>query len=229
MWRAGPAPRAPAAGLPRALRMGFDLAPGMRVGLYGGSFNPVHEGHAHVAHTALQRLALDRVVWLVSPQNPLKPAEGTASLDQRIEGARRHATGRAMIVSGVEEQLGSRYTIDTVRALKARFPTVRFVWIMGADNLASFHRWRGWTQIMREVPVAIISRPGDALKSRLSPAARRFAGGRLPETAACSLADRAPPAWIYLTAPLSPASSTALRSVAAKRIDHEAANDTKEH
>ena len=217
MWRAGPAPRAPAAGRPRALRMGFEFTPGMRVGLYGGSFNPVHEGHAHVARTALRRLALDRVVWLVSPQNPLKSADGTASLDQRIEGARRHAPGRAMIVSGVEARLGSRYTVDTVRALKARFPAVRFVWIMGADNLASFHRWRGWTQIIREIPLAIISRPGDALKGRLSPAARRFARGRLPEIAARTLADRAPPAWIYLTAPLSHASSTALRERGRKK------------
>ncbi len=189
----------------------------MRVGLYGGSFNPAHEGHAHVARTALKRLALDRVVWLVSPQNPLKPANGTASLDQRVEGARRHAPGRAMIVTDIEERLGSRFTVDTVRALKARFPGVRFVWIMGADNLASFHRWRGWTQIMREIPAAIISRPGDGLKSRLSPAARRFAGGRLPQSAARTLADHAPPAWIYLTAPLNHASSTALRASGSKR------------
>jgi len=217
MWRAGPAPRAPAAGRPRALRLGFDLTPGLRVGLYGGSFNPAHDGNAHVARTALRRLALDRVIWLVSPQNPLKAAEGTALLERRIEDARRHAPGRAMIVSGLEARLGSRYTIDTVRALKARFPGVRFVWIMGADNLASFHRWRGWTQIMREIPVAIVSRPGDALKSRLSPAARRFAQGRLPDTAARTLADRAPPAWIYLTAPLNHASSTALRAGGRKR------------
>ena len=122
-----------------------------------------------------------------------------------------------MIVSGLEARLGSRYTIDTVRALKARFPGVRFVWIMGADNLASFHRWRGWTQIMREIPVAIVSRPGDALKSRLSPASRRFAQGRLPDTAARTLADRAPPAWIYLTAPLNHASSTALRAGGRKK------------
>jgi nicotinate-nucleotide adenylyltransferase len=212
MWRAGPAARAPAAGRPRALRPGFHLTPGLRVGLYGGSFNPAHDGHAHVARTALTRLALDRVIWLVSPQNPLKSAEGTTLLGRRIEDARRHAPGRAMIVTGIEEALGARYTIDTVRALKARFPAVRFVWIMGADNLASFHRWRGWTQIMREVPVAVVARPGDALRSRLSPAARRFGRARLPEAAAGVLADRPPPAWIYLTAPLNDASSTSLRA-----------------
>ena len=217
MWRAGSAPRAPVAGRPPDLRLGFNLTRGMRVGLYGGSFNPAHDGHAHVAGTALKRLGLDRVVWLVSPQNPLKPGDGAVSLDRRIEDARRHAPGRAMIVKGVEARLGSRYTIDTVRALKSRFPGVRFVWIMGADNLASFHRWRGWTQIIREIPVAIVSRPGDALKSRLSPAARRFAWGRLPESAARTLVDRAPPAWIYLTAPLNPASSTALRSGGAQK------------
>ena len=107
-----------------------------------------------------------------------------------------------MIVSDVETRLGSRYTIDTVRALKARFPGVRFVWIMGADSLASFHRWRGWTQIMREVPVAVVSRPWISLKSRFSPAARRFARARLPSTAGAALAGHAPPAWVFLLAPL---------------------------
>jgi nicotinate-nucleotide adenylyltransferase len=211
MWRAGPAPRAPVAGRPRSLRLGFRFEPGMRIGLYGGSFNPVHEGHLHVARTALRRLALDRVVWLVSPQNPLKSTDGATLLEQRVSGVRRHARNRSMIVSGIEEVLGSRYTVDTVRALKVRFPGVRFVWIMGADNLANFHRWRGWTQIIREIPVAIVSRPGDALKSRLSPAARRFASARLPDRAARVLADRSPPAWVYLSAPLNHASSTALR------------------
>lgn len=212
MWRAGAAPRAPLAGRPPALRLGFDLSPGMRVGLYGGSFNPAHEGHAHVARTALKRLGLNRVIWLVSPQNPLKSPTGAASLETRLHGARRWASGPAMWVSGAEQRLGSRYTIDTVRALKARFPGVRFVWIMGADNLTGFARWRGWLQIMREIPVAVVSRPGDTLKSRVSPAARRFTRARLPESAAPTLALRAPPAWVYLTAPLNHASSTAVRA-----------------
>src|SRR3954470_23274469 len=143
MWFAGPARLVPEAGRPSAQRLGFHLEPGMRVGLFGGSFNPAHEGHAHVAETALQRLHLDRVIWLVSPQNPLKAASETADLAERMAGARRLARGPAMIVSDAESRLGSQYTIDIVRTLKARFPGVDFVWIMGADSLASFHRWRG--------------------------------------------------------------------------------------
>ena len=149
MWSAGPAARKAVGGHPAALRPGFTLTRGMRIGLYGGSFNPAHEGHAHVAETARRRLRLDRVIWLVSPQNPLKTRHETASLAERIAGARALAKGPGMIVADIETGLGSAYTIDTVRALKARFPGVRFVWIMGADSLAGFHRWRGWTQIMR--------------------------------------------------------------------------------
>jgi nicotinate-nucleotide adenylyltransferase len=211
MWSAGRAPKRPAAGRSTGLRLGFSLSPGMRVGLLGGSFNPAHEGHAHVAETALQRLKLDRLIWLVSPQNPLKPSHETADLAERVAGARRHARGRAMIVSDAETRLGSQYTIDTIRALKARFPGVRFVWIMGADSLASFHRWRGWTQIMREVPVAVVSRPWIALRSRLSPAARRFARFRRPSSEAALLPGMAAPAWIFLRAPFNFQSSTALR------------------
>jgi nicotinate-nucleotide adenylyltransferase len=193
------------------LRLGFDLKPGMRVGLFGGSFNPAHEGHAHVAETAMRRLRLDRVIWLVSPQNPLKPTHETAALTRRVWGALRFAQGPTMIVSDAETRIGSFYTIDTLRVLKARYPGVRFVWIMGADSLASFHRWRGWTQIMRETPVAVVARPTTALKSRFSPAARRFAYARIPAEAAVTLPDRTPPAWVYLTGPFHFTSSTALR------------------
>ena len=211
MWFAGPARRLPAAGRPGALRLGFHLAPGMRVGLFGGSFNPAHEGHAHVAETARRRLGLDLVVWLVSPQNPLKSAHETASLTVRMAGAQAFARQRGMTVSDAETRLGSRYTIDTVRALKARFPQVDFVWIMGADSLATFHRWRGWTQIMAETPVAVVSRPWISLKSRTSPAARRFAHHRIPSAQARRLARLEPPAWVFLRGPLNFQSSTALR------------------
>lgn len=183
----------------------------MRVGLFGGSFNPAHEGHSHVAETARERLGLDKVIWLVSPQNPLKSSRETAPLVERMAGARARARGPGMIVTDVETQLGSQYTIDTVRTLKARFPGVKFVWIMGADSLASFHRWRGWTQIMREVPVAVVSRPWIALKSRFSPAARRFARFRIPASDARRIPGSDPPAWAFLTAPLNFQSSTALR------------------
>jgi nicotinate-nucleotide adenylyltransferase len=157
------------------------------------------------------------VIWLVSPRNPLKAAGAEDTLRARCESARDRATGPRMIVSDAEAGLsgrGPRYTVDTVRWFKARFPGVRFVWIMGADNLAQFHRWKGWTSLMREIPIVVISRPGVRSGGRFSPAARRFPGARLPSTAAKRLAFVRPPAWIYLTAPYEPTSSTALRNSA---------------
>ena len=211
MWFAGPVRRIPEAGRPDALRLGFDLKPGMRVGLFGGSFNPAHEGHAHVAQTARVRLGLDRVIWLISPQNPLKTSR-PESLAQRMAAARRFARGPKMIVSDIETRLGVRYTIDLIRILKARFPGVKFVWIMGADSLASFHKWRGWSEILKGVPIAVVSRPGSELRGGLAPAALRFGSARRPATAAGRLADLPPPAWIYLPARLSHASSTTIRA-----------------
>ena len=147
----------------------------MRVGLFGGSFNPAHDGHAHVAETALSRLQLDKVVWLVSPQNPLKGAHETAPLAERMASARGYAKGPAMVVSDFETRAGVQWTVDTLRAIKARHPGVHFVWLMGSDNLAGFHRWRGWTDIMRMMPMAVVARPGSMLESR---AARRPSGSR---------------------------------------------------
>ena len=209
-FHAGPAPKG--SGLRRgALRDGLDLAPGMKVGLFGGSFNPAHDGHAHVAATAMQRLDLDRVVWLVSPQNPLKDARETASLADRMASAQAVAHGPGMVVSDIESRLGVWWTVDTLRALVDRYPGVRFVWLMGSDNLAGFHRWRGWTDIMRLMPVAVVARPGSLLDSRTAPAAARFASARLPADRARLLADQPAPCWTYLTAPLNPQSSTAIR------------------
>lgn len=180
-FHAGPAPRA-SGPRPGALRDGLDLAPGMAVGLFGGSFNPAHDGHAHLAETALRRLGLDRIVWLVSPQNPLKDTRHTAPLEQRMasarEAARLAAAGPTMIVSDFESRVGTQRTIDTLRALTARHPGVRFVWLMGSDNLATFHHWRGWTDIMRMMPVAVVARPGSLFDSRTAPAAARFSGAR---------------------------------------------------
>ena len=212
MWFAGPARRAPLAGRPQALRLGFDLKRGMKVGLYVGSFNPAHDGHAHVAETARRKLGLDRVIWLVSPQNPLKSRHETADLEERVAGAKALAHGYAMVVAAVETHLGSNYTIDTIRGLKARFPGVKFVWIMGADSLASFHRWRGWTQIMHEVPVAVISRPWISLKSRFSPAAIRFARFRRSPQSGPRLAYAKTPAWTFLFGRFNFQSSSALRA-----------------
>ena len=179
----------------------------MAVGLFGGSFNPAHDGHAHVAETALRRLGLDRVVWLVSPQNPLKDADESAPLAERMGSARAAArlatSGPAMVVLDFESRAGTQWTIDTLRALTARHPGVRFVWLMGSDNLASFHRWRGWTDIMRMMPVAVIARPGSELDSRTAPAAARFAAARVPAARARLLPDLPAPAWTYLTAPLN--------------------------
>ncbi len=211
-FHAGPAPKG-FGPRPGALRDGLDLHPGLKVGLFGGSFNPAHDGHAHVAETAMRRLGLDRVVWLVSPQNPLKSSHETAPLAERMASARAVAAkvGPAMIVSDIETRIGTRWTIDTVRALKARYPGVQFVWLMGSDNLASFHRWRGWTDIMRLMPVAVVARPGSLLDSRTAPAAARFARFRVPAAQAGLLPSLQAPAWTYLTAPLNPRSSTAIR------------------
>jgi nicotinate-nucleotide adenylyltransferase len=216
MWFAGPAPETSPirSGL---LRPGLHLEPGQRVGLLGGSFNPAHAGHAHIAETALRRLGLDRVIWLVSPQNPLKSAAHTAPLDRRMASARQAARGPSMIVSDLESRMGTRYTIDTVRALKARFPGVRFVWLMGSDNLQSFHRWRGWTELFRLLPIAVVARPGRPLAGLFGPAARRFASARTPAARARLLAQTPAPAWVYLNAPLNPTSSTAIRSAEALR------------
>ena len=212
---AGPAPKTlgPRLG---ALRDGLGLQPGMAVGLFGGSFNPAHDGHAHVAETAMRHLGLDRVVWLVSPQNPLKDSRDTAPLEERIASARAAAdlaaSGPSMIVSNFETRAGTQRTVDTLRALTARHPGVRFVWLMGSDNLATFHRWRGWTDIMRMMPIAVIARPGSLHHSHTAPAAARFAAARVPADRARLLPDLEAPAWTWLTAPLNPRSSTAIRA-----------------
>jgi nicotinate-nucleotide adenylyltransferase len=219
MWLAGPARRPAAGGSAAGLRLGFHLEPGMRVGLFGGSFNPAHAGHFHVAQTALERLGLDRVIWLVSPQNPLKPARDSASLAERMASARRAAgPDPRMIVSDAETRLGVVYTVNLVNRLRLRFPRVHFVWIMGSDNLASFHRWRGWTDIAASVPMAVVARPESTITSRSAPFARRFARFRQPSRRAGLIATLPAPAWTYLRAPLNAASSTALRAQAKAQL-----------
>ncbi|WP_245531288.1 nicotinate-nucleotide adenylyltransferase [Asticcacaulis biprosthecium] len=193
------------------LRPGFHLEPGMKIGLFGGSFNPAHEGHRHVADTARIKMGLDRILWLVSPQNPLKAKTETAPLSQRISEITPFI-GPNDIVSDFETRIGATYTLDTLRALKARFPGVHFVWIMGGDSLVSFHKWRGWLQIMAMVPVAIVSRPGAMMNARFSHAAKRFMHYRIKERQARILPAMTAPAWSFFKGPLHGHSSTAIRA-----------------
>lgn len=155
-----------------ALRPGFHLYPGMRVGLFGGSFNPAHDGHAHVADAARKALGLHKVIWLVSPQNPLKDRRETASLARRMQAARKIATGPSNIVTDLEDRLGSPYTIHTLRLLKRRYPGVRFVWLMGSDNLFGLHHWRAWRDIGRRIDSAIAPRPAAGARAQLAPGGR---------------------------------------------------------
>jgi nicotinate-nucleotide adenylyltransferase len=186
-------------------------APGMRIGLFGGSFDPPHEGHALVSRLALTRLGLDRIWWLVTPGNPLKDTRGLASLDARMAAARRLTRDPRVVVTGLEAEIGARYTADTIAYLTARCPGVHFVWIMGADNLLQFHRWRNWTEIMRSVPVAIVDRPGSTLRSTSAKALQRFSRAQIEEQDSKLLVTARPPAFVYLHGPRDPSSSTELR------------------
>src|SRR6188472_29905 len=170
-------------------------APGMRIGLFGGTFDPPHQAHLGAALLALKRLQLDRIWWLVTPGNPLKDTRGLAPLSERIKAARALTKHHPRIdVSGLEAIINTRYTYDTIRFLITRCPGVRFVWIMGADNLRSFHRWQKWRGIADMVPIAVIDRLGPSLYASASAAGQALARARIPETAAKSLADRKPPA-----------------------------------
>lgn len=185
--------------------------PGVRIGLYGGSFNPPHAGHLHVSRMALTRLRLDRVWWLVTPGNPLKEFAGLLPLAERLAAARALARHPRIAVTGFEAGIGARYTLDSLEYLTVRAPDVRFVWIMGADNLAQFSRWLGWRRIAEIMPFAVIDRPGWTLKATHSQAAQALARFRIDETDAALLPDLAPPAWAFLHGPRSPLSSTVLR------------------
>jgi len=185
---------------------------GMRIGLLGGSFNPPHEAHRAISLFALKRLELDRIWWLVTPGNPLKDKSPHA-LDERMEAAKQVAHHPLIDVSCLESVIGMRYTLDTITYLRRRCSSVRFVWIMGADNLAQFHRWKGWREIASQVPMAVIDRPPDSFRALASPAARTLASVRIPESEAATLATRPPPAWVFLTGLKSSMSSTGLRNL----------------
>jgi nicotinate-nucleotide adenylyltransferase len=182
------------------------------IGLLGGSFNPAHEAHRLISETARKRLRLDKVWWIVSPGNPLKKHSDLAPLSQRLAQAREVAMSRHIIVTDFERDLPSPYTASTLAYLKASKPLVRFVWIMGADNLASFDRWQRWREIFTMVPIVVVDRPGWRLKALASKAAHTFAATRVSEADARVLTQAPPPAWTYLTSRLSVLSSTSLRN-----------------
>jgi nicotinate-nucleotide adenylyltransferase len=183
----------------------------MRVGLLGGSFNPAHAGHRHVAELARVRLGLDQVWLLVSPGNPLKPREGMAPLTDRLRGATAIGDGRRVIATAIEAALGTHYTFDTLRRLRRRFPRVSFVWIMGADLLTQLPRWRHWRGIVRDMPFMVLPRPGYTLSALAGQAAQRLRKGRRPAHEAPVLW-RARSGWVFLPTPESAVSATAIRA-----------------
>ena len=185
---------------------------GMRIGLLGGSFNPPHVAHRAISLFAIKRLKLDRVWWLVTPGNPLKDTGGLHDLDARVAAARKMADDPRIDISCLESVIGTRYTVDTISYLRRRASGLRFVWIMGADNLAQFHRWQNWRRIASEVPIAVIDRPPQSFRALAAPAAQALARYRLPENQAGRLADQRAPAWVFLTGMKLSLSSTGLRN-----------------
>ena len=186
-------------------------APGQVIGLLGGSFDPAHAGHAHITREALKRFGLDQVWWLVSPGNPLK-SHGPAPMDQRLEQARAVMQHPRVKVTGIEERLGTRYTAATLRALQTIYPKQRFVWLMGADNLAQFHLWQDWQDIVHSVPMGILARPGQRISARMSRAATLYAPYRIPGRFSQKLALARAPAWCFVNVPMMDVSSSAIRA-----------------
>ncbi len=193
------------------MREGWPVArPGRRIGLLGGSFDPAHKGHAHITLEALKRFGLDEVWWLVSPGNPLKSI-GPAPLARRLEVARNVMQHPKVEVTALERYLGTRFTAETLASLKAAYPGVTFVWLMGADNLATLHKWERWRDIVAQVPIGVLARPGQRISARLSPAARRFRSARLRSREAARLSNCEAPAWCFVNVPMTDFSSTEIR------------------
>ncbi len=184
---------------------------GMTVGLFGGSFNPPHPGHVQVSELALVRAQLDRLWWLVTPGNPLKDHSQLAPLEERVAACRQMIRHPRIAVTAFEARHRVRYTADTLALITRIRPRVRFIWVMGADNLAGFHRWQNWREIAAMVPIMIIDRPGSTLSFLSAPAAIALARYRVDETDAELLAFMRPPAWTFVHGPRSPLSSSAIR------------------
>lgn len=185
---------------------------GRTVGLYGGSFNPAHAGHQHVSARAIARLKLDALWWLVSPLNPLKDAADMAPLDVRIKTAQNTVIHPKIHVIAAETELGTHYSLDTIRQLQKRYVRTRFIWVMGADNLATFHHWKGWRSIFAALPIAVIDRPGYSCSALISQAARTYRACRVLERQSPLLKRMHSPAWVFLPGPLHSASATAIRA-----------------
>ena len=184
---------------------------GQFVGLLGGSFDPPHEGHVHISLTALKRFGLDQLWWLVSPGNPLK-ADGPAPIEQRVQAGRALMQHPQITVTDLECELGTRYTAETLRALMRKYSGVRFVWLMGADNLAQFSQWQDWRWIMENVPIGVMARPGDRISARLSKAGRVYRDAKLPARASHLLGRGETPEWCFINMPMSQQSSSAIRA-----------------
>lgn len=184
---------------------------GQTIGLLGGSFDPAHEGHVKITKSALRRFGLDRVWWMVSPGNPLK-TRGPAPMVQRIARARLVMRDPRVVITGIERNLGTRYTAQTLRSLLAIYPGVRFVWLMGADNLAQFHQWQDWQWIMQTVPVGVLARPGSRIDGRMSKAAQVYDFAKLPARASHLLPRMQAPAWCFLNIAMNDQSSTQIRA-----------------
>jgi nicotinate-nucleotide adenylyltransferase len=205
------------AGVPRHVLRMPHAEKGMQVGLFGGSFNPPHAGHALVAEIALRRLALDQLWWIVTPGNPLKSARELAPLSKRVAQSEAIAGDPRIKVTAFEASHHTRYTADTLALVKARNPGVGFVWVMGADNLRDFHRWQRWRQIATTFPIAVIDRPGSTLSFLSSVVAKNFDYARIDEGDAPILAHMKAPAWTFIHGPRSSLSSTAIRKAAKKQ------------
>ncbi|MGB5863894.1 MAG: nicotinate-nucleotide adenylyltransferase [Sulfitobacter sp.] len=186
-------------------------AKGQVIGLLGGSFDPAHAGHVHITREALKRFGLDQVWWLVSPGNPLK-ARGPAPMAKRLAQARAVMDHPRVRVTDIETQLSTRYTAQTVRAMLRHYPAQRFVWLMGADNLAQFHLWQDWRDIVERVPMGILARPGQRISARMSRAAALYAPYRIPGRYSQLLARASAPAWCFVNVPMMDVSSSAIRA-----------------